>query len=55
MRGGCTAGRIYVSAFPTFTEFRKHAHDVAWETEVWVAENPTHLIHYNGDRFMGPR
>lgn len=54
-RGGCKAGRIYVSAFPTFAEFRRHAGEIAWETEVWVAENPSHLIHYNGDRFMGPR
>jgi hypothetical protein len=54
-RGGCTAGRIYVSAFPTRAEFRRYAADIAWETEVWVAENPSHLIHFNGDRFMGPR
>lgn len=51
----CKVGRIYVTAFPTIAEFRKHAADIAWETEVWVAENPDHMIHFNGDRFLGPR
>lgn len=51
----CDAGRVYVSAFPSFREFKKHAADIAWETEVWVAEFPEHLLHYNGDRFIGPR
>ncbi len=54
-RGGCKRGRVYVSAFATFAQFRRFAAEVAWETEVWVKENPTHLIHYNGDRFIGPR
>jgi len=52
---GSTAGRVYVSAFPSFREFKKYAADIAWETEVWVAEFPDHLLHYNGDRFFGPR
>ncbi|MBS1515514.1 MAG: restriction endonuclease [Bacteroidetes bacterium] len=51
----CKAGRIYVSAFLDFSEFKKHISNIAWETEVWIAENPDHLIHFNGDRFMGPR
>lgn len=46
---------IFVTAFLDFAEFRKHVRNIAWETEVWVAEFPDHLIHYNGDRFMGPR
>ena len=50
----CTVGRIYVTAFPTAAEFRRHAADIAWETEVWIAEDPDHMIHYNGDRFPGP-
>lgn len=49
------AGRIFMSAFPTFTEFRKHLNSIAWETEVWIAEIPDHLIHYNGDKFLSPR
>jgi len=52
---GVSAGRVYVSAFPSFREFKKYADDIAWETEVWVAEFPDHLLHYNGDRFFGPR
>jgi type II restriction enzyme len=50
-----TAGRIYVSAFPDLAEFRKHLKVIAWETEVWIAEIPDHMIHFNGDRFLGPR
>ena len=48
-------GRVYVSAFLDFREFKRHAGEIAWETEVWIAEAPTHLLHYNGDRFFGPR
>jgi len=51
----CKAGKIYVSAFPDFSEFKKHSANIAWETEVWVVESPDHMIHFNGDRFMGPR
>jgi len=51
----CPAGRVYVSAFLSFADFRKWLRDIAWETEVWIAENPSHMIHYNGDRFLGPR
>jgi type II restriction enzyme len=53
--GGCHAGLIYVSAFPDMREFRRHINDIAWDTEVWIAELPEHLIHYNGDRYLGPR
>jgi hypothetical protein len=48
-------GRVYVSAFPSFREFKKYAAEIAWETEVWVAEAPDHMLHFNGDRFLGPR
>lgn len=51
----CDAGCVYVSAFPDLAEFRKHLRHIAWETEVWIAEMPEHLIHFNGDRFLGPR
>ena len=44
-----------MTAFPTLAEFKRHLHDIAWETEVWIAELPDHLIHLNGDRFLGPR
>jgi hypothetical protein len=48
-------GKIYVTAFPDKSEFRKHVADIAWETEVWIADNPNHMIHFNGDKFIGPR
>lgn len=48
-------GPVYVSAFPDMAEFRKHMKDIAWETEVWIAEIPDHMIHFNGDKFLGPR
>jgi type II restriction enzyme len=52
---GCEAGKIYVSAFPDFSEFKKHTTNIAWDTEVWIMEFPEHMIHFNGDRFLGPR
>lgn len=51
----CKAGRVYVSAFPDFAEFKKHTSNIAWETEVWLVEVPDHMIHFNGDRFLCPR
>jgi len=50
----CTATRVYVTAFLDFKEFKRHVHDIAWETEVWIAADPDHLIHYNGEKFLGP-
>jgi type II restriction enzyme len=52
---GSKVGKIYVTAFPNMTEFKKHSNNIAWETEVWLMEVPDHMIHFNGDRFMGPR
>jgi hypothetical protein len=51
----CSAGRIYISAFPDFAEFKRHTGNLAWETEVWIMEHPDHMIHFNGDKFIGPR
>lgn len=47
-------GLVFVTAFPDMVTFTRYARDVAWETDVWVAENPSHLIHFNGERFLGP-
>ncbi|MDI6738148.1 MAG: BsuBI/PstI family type II restriction endonuclease [Nanoarchaeota archaeon] len=44
--------KVFVSAFPDFKEFKRHAEDIAWETEVWIAEIPNHMIHFNGDKFL---
>lgn len=48
-------GLIFVTAFANISEFKKHVNDIAWDTEVWLADTPDHLIHFNGDRFVGPR
>ncbi|MEZ5039588.1 MAG: BsuBI/PstI family type II restriction endonuclease [Saprospiraceae bacterium] len=50
----CTADIIYITAFLDRATFRKFIADIAWETEVWIADNPDHLIHFNGDKFLGP-
>lgn len=50
----CKAEIIYVTAFLDRPTFRKFVADIAWETEVWIANNPEHLIHFNGDKFLGP-
>ena len=54
----CQCGKIYVTAFLDMTSkngFKKFINDIAWETEIWVADQPDHMIHLNGDRFLGPR
>ena len=50
-----TAGKIFVTAFLDFKTYKKFAEELAWETEVWIADMPDHMIHLDGDRFMGPR
>lgn len=52
--GTSSAGLVYVNCFPSRAEMRKYLTEIAWETEVWCADNPTHLIHFNGPRFLGP-
>lgn len=52
----CHSGKIYVTSFlKQDNVFKKFFTDIAWETEIWIADKPDHLIHLNGDRFMGPR
>lgn len=55
MTAGVTAGKIYVTAFLDFKTFKKFSESLAWETEVWIADMPDHMIHLNGDKFLGPR
>ena len=50
----CTAGLVYVSCFPSREVMRRFLSDIAWETDVWCADDPSHLIHFNGERFLGP-
>lgn len=55
MTKNVTAGKIYVTAFQDFATFKKFSESLAWETEVWISDMPEHMIHLNGDKFMGPR
>jgi len=48
------AGLVFVTAFLDRRGLLKYLGDVAWETEVWVADAPDHMIHFNGERFLGP-
>lgn len=50
----CSADIVFVTAFPDRATYRKFAKDIAWETEVWIADAPEHMIHFNGDKFLGP-
>lgn len=49
-----TVGIVYVTAFPDRILMARYISDIAWETEVWVADAPSHLIHFDGVRFLGP-
>lgn len=51
---GCSAGLVFVTAFSTREIMRSFLTQISWETEVWVAQDPEHLIHFNGERFLGP-
>lgn len=48
----CTAELVFVSAFETLNQFRTKSNDIAWETEVWIADMPEHMIHFNGWKFL---
>ena len=50
-----TCGKIYITAFLDFKTYKKFSQDLAWDSEVWIAEMPSHMIHLNGDKFLGPR
>ncbi|MDP2794487.1 MAG: BsuBI/PstI family type II restriction endonuclease [Sulfurisoma sp.] len=51
---GSSAGLVFVSAFPDRRVLNKYLGTISWETEAWVADAPSHLIHFNGSRFLGP-
>ena len=51
---GSTAGLVFVTAFTSRDTMRSFLAHISWETEVWIAEAPDHLIHFNGERFLGP-
>ncbi|MCX7154890.1 MAG: BsuBI/PstI family type II restriction endonuclease [Rhodocyclales bacterium] len=45
---------VFVSAFPDREVMSEYLDEIAWETEAWVADAPSHIIHFNGDKFLGP-
>jgi hypothetical protein len=48
------AGLVFVTAFLDMRTFVKHVGDISWETEVWIADAPSHFIHFDGGRLLGP-
>ncbi len=50
----CDAGLVFVTAFDSRRAMSKYLPEISWETEVWIAEAPDHLIHFDGERFLGP-
>ena len=51
---GCKAGLVFVTAFENRRAMQTFVSHIAWESEVWLAEDPDHMIHFNGERFLGP-
>ncbi|MFM9966857.1 MAG: BsuBI/PstI family type II restriction endonuclease [Burkholderiales bacterium] len=51
---GCKAGLVFVTAFENRRAMQSFLSQLAWESEVWIAEDPDHMIHFNGERFLGP-
>ena len=49
-----TPGLVFVTAFKDRRTFLTYASRIAWHTEVWIAESPGHLVHFDGERFLGP-
>lgn len=54
MTENVSAGKVFVTAFLNFKTFKKFIDQIAWETEVWIADMPDHMVHLNGDKFLGP-
>ncbi|HWB59051.1 MAG TPA: BsuBI/PstI family type II restriction endonuclease [Chthoniobacteraceae bacterium] len=52
--GGCKAGLVFVTAFENRRAMQSFAAQISWESEVWIADNPDHMVHFNGERFLGP-
>lgn len=52
MLANCPLRPIFVTAFLTWQDFKKDITKLAWDTEVWLAEVPDHMIHFNGPKFL---
>ena len=48
----CNANLVFITAFETLNQFKVHSNSIAWETEVWIADIPEHMIHFNGWKFL---
>ena len=46
--------RTGLTAFLDRRSMVKYLGDISWETEVWVADAPGHMIHFDGEKFLGP-
>jgi hypothetical protein len=51
---GSKAGLVFVTAFETRKTMQSFVSQISWESDVWICEAPDHLIHFNGERFLGP-
>lgn len=51
---GCKLGLVFVTAFETRRKMQTFISQIAWESEVWIADAPDHMVHFNGERFLGP-
>jgi adenine-specific DNA-methyltransferase len=51
---GSTAGLVFVTSFLTRKAMMRYLEEISWETDVWVADAPSHLIHFDGERFLQP-
>ena len=49
-----TAGCLFVSAFENMATFSKFSKEISWETEAWIADEPDHMIHFDGGRLLAP-
>ena len=52
--GKSSAPLVFLTAFLDRSAMVRFLGEISWETEVWVADAPSHMIHFNGERFLGP-
>ncbi len=43
----------FITAFANTKKMLQVYSRIAWDTDIWVAEDPTHMTHKNGDKFIG--
>jgi hypothetical protein len=52
--GDADVGLVFVTAFADRRTMSEYLGVLSWETEVWIAEDLTHMVHFDGSRFLGP-